>query len=101
MMKVQEVILKPMAKNLSRIEAAEVARMSVRNMQRKQQAYQEFGYTWLFDQRRGKRSNHRVQIDQRWGQYIARFASIKAWMRDENLNSGTNRLRFSISTFAQ
>ena len=62
-MKLQDVILKAMAKKLSWIEAAEVAGMSVRNMQRKRQAYQEFGYTGLFDQRRGKRSIHRIPME--------------------------------------
>jgi len=60
MMKLQDVILKAMAKKLSWIEAAEIAGMSVRNMQRKRQAYNEYGYTGLFDQRRGKRSIHRI-----------------------------------------
>jgi transposase len=36
--------------------------MSVRNMQRKRQAYIEHGYDGLFDQRRGKRSIHRVPM---------------------------------------
>ena len=62
MMKLQDVILKAMAKKLSWIAAAEIAGMSVRNMQRKRQAYQEQGYDGLFDQRRGKRSRHRVPM---------------------------------------
>ena len=52
-----------MAKKLTWIEAAEIAGMSVRNMQRMRQRYQEFGYTGLFDQRRGKRSIHRVPME--------------------------------------
>jgi hypothetical protein len=36
--------------------------MSVRNMQRKRQSYQEHGYDGLFDQRRGRRSIHRVPM---------------------------------------
>src|SRR5437588_12465666 len=63
MMKLQDVILKAMAKKLSWIEAAEIAGMSVRNMQRKRQAYVEYGYTGLFDQRRGKRSIHRIAME--------------------------------------
>jgi transposase len=62
MMKLQDVILKAMAKKLTWIEAAEIAGMSVRNMQRKRQAYQEYGYNGLFDQRRGKMSYHRVPM---------------------------------------
>lgn len=37
--------------------------MSVRTMQRKRAAYREYGYTGLFDQRRGKRSFHRVLLE--------------------------------------
>ena len=62
-MKLQDVILKAMARKITWIEAAEIAGMSVRNMQRKRQSYQEFGYTGLFDQRRGKRSIHRVPME--------------------------------------
>jgi transposase len=62
MMKLQDVILKAMAKKLTWIEAAEIAGMSVRNMQRKRQSYQDHGYDGLFDQRRGKRSIHRVPM---------------------------------------
>ena len=56
MMRLQDVILNAMAKKLSWIEAAEIAGMSVRNMQRKRQAYQGFGYTGLFDQRRDEQA---------------------------------------------
>jgi transposase len=63
MMKLQDVILKAMAKKLSWIEAAEVAGMSVRNMQRMRQRYVEYGYDGLFDQRRGKRSMHRIAME--------------------------------------
>jgi len=62
-MKLQDVILKAMAKKLTWIEAAEIAGMSVRNMQRKRQGYQRYGYTGLFDQRRGKRSIQRVPME--------------------------------------
>lgn len=62
MMKLQDVILKAMAKKLSWIEAAEIAGMSVRNMQRKRQAYIEYGYTGLADHRRGKTSYHRIPM---------------------------------------
>jgi transposase len=63
MMKLQDVILKAMARKLTWIQAAEIAGMSVRNMQRMRQRYQEDGYTGLFDHRRGKRSIHRVPME--------------------------------------
>ena len=62
-MKLQDVILKAMARKLTWIEAAEIAGMSVRNMQRMRARYQEHGYDGLFDQRRGKRSTHRVPME--------------------------------------
>jgi transposase len=63
MMKLQDVILKAMAKKLTWIQAAEIAGMSVRNMQRKRQSYQDYGYNGLFDRRRGKNSYHRVPME--------------------------------------
>ena len=62
MMKLQDVILKAMAKKLTWMQAAEIAGMSVRNMQRKRQAYIDYGYNGLFDRRRGKNSYHRVPM---------------------------------------
>jgi transposase len=63
MMKLQDVILKALARKLSWIEAAEIAGMSVRNMQRMRDRYREHGYNGLFDQRRGKRSYHRIPLE--------------------------------------
>jgi transposase len=62
MMKLQDVILKAMAKKISWLAAAEIAGMSDRTMRRLRQRYQEFGYTGLFDQRRGRRSIHRIPM---------------------------------------
>ena len=62
-MKLQDVILKAMAGKILWIEAAEIAGMSVRNMQRKRQSYIDYGYNGLFDQRRGKISYHRVPME--------------------------------------
>lgn len=61
-MKLQDVILKAMARKLTWIQAAEIAGMSVRNMQRKRQDYIAYGYTGLSDRRRGKTSYHRVPM---------------------------------------
>jgi transposase len=63
MMKLQDVILKAMAKKLTWIEAAEIAGMSVRNRQRMRERYREHGYNGLFDLRRGKVSYHRVPLE--------------------------------------
>jgi transposase len=52
-----------MAGKILWIEAAEIAGMSVRNMQRMRARYQEDGYNGLFDRRRGKNSYHRVAME--------------------------------------
>jgi transposase len=62
-MKLQDVILKAMAKKISWMEAAEIAGVTDRTMRRIRQRYQQFGYNGLFDQRRGKRSIHRVAME--------------------------------------
>ena len=62
-MKLQDVILKAMAKKISWMEASEIAGVTDRTMRRIRERYQEFGYTGLFDQRRGKRSTHRIPME--------------------------------------
>src|SRR5271154_4754767 len=62
-MKVQDVILKAMAKKISWMEAAEILGVCDRTMRRMRESYQQFGYTGLFDQRRGKRSIHRIPME--------------------------------------
>jgi transposase len=62
-MKLQDVILKAMAKKISWMGAAEIAGVTDRTMRRIRERYQEFGYSGLFDQRRGKRSTHRVPME--------------------------------------
>src|SRR3981081_2786416 len=62
-MKLQDVILKAMEKKISWMEAAEIAGVTDRTMRRIRERYQEFGYTGLFDQRRGKRSVHRIPME--------------------------------------
>jgi Homeodomain-like domain len=51
MMKLQDGILKAMAKKITWMEAAEIAGVTDRTMRRIKQRYQEFGYNGLFDQR--------------------------------------------------
>jgi transposase len=63
MMKLQDVILKAMAKKISWMAAAEIAGVSDRTMRRIKQRYEDFGYDGLFDQRRGKRSIHRIPLE--------------------------------------
>jgi transposase len=60
MMKLQDVILKAIAMKITWMDAAEIAGVTDRTMRRIKQRYEQFGYTGLFDQRRGHRSMHRV-----------------------------------------
>jgi transposase len=52
-MKIQEVILRAMAKKITWCQAAEIIGISDRQMRRWYQRYQEFGYDGLFDRRLG------------------------------------------------
>ncbi|MDX6462758.1 MAG: hypothetical protein QOE55_6455 [Acidobacteriaceae bacterium] len=63
MMKLQDVILKAMAKKISWLEAAEIIGVCDRTMRRMRERYQEFGYDGLSDQRRRKRTTLRVPIE--------------------------------------
>ena len=62
-MKLQDVLLKAMAKKISWMEAGEIAGVTDRTMRRIRDRYEEFGYTGLFDQRKGKRSIHRIPME--------------------------------------
>src|SRR5450755_4785481 len=55
-MKVQEVILRAIAKRITWWQAAEIIGISDRQMRRWRERYEEFGFRGLFDRRRGKPS---------------------------------------------
>src|SRR5271154_5907825 len=59
-MKVQEVILRAMAKKITWWQAAEIIGISDRSMRRWRERLEEFGYDGLFDRRRRKPSSRRV-----------------------------------------
>src|SRR6202795_1075121 len=61
-MKVQEVILRAMAKKITWWQAAEIIGISDRSMRRWRERYEEFGFRGLFDRRRGKLSPKRVPM---------------------------------------
>jgi transposase len=61
-MKVQEVILRAMAKKITWWQAAEIIGISDRHMRRWRERYEEFGYDGLLDRRRGKPSPRRVPV---------------------------------------
>ena len=61
-MKLQEVILRAIAKKLTWVEAAEIAGLSPLTIGRIRQKYEDFGYDGLYDQQRNKRHFHRVPL---------------------------------------
>jgi len=62
-MKVQEVILRAMAKRLTWVQAAAVLGISDRQMRRWHRRYERYGYDGLFDRRRGQPSRKRVPLE--------------------------------------
>ena len=61
-MKIQEVILRAMARKITWFQAAEILGFSDRHVRRMRERYQEFGYDGLFDRRRGQPSPKRVPL---------------------------------------
>ena len=61
-MKVQEVILRAMAKKITWWQAAEIVGMSDRQMRRLRWRYENYGYDGLLDRRRGRPSERRVPL---------------------------------------
>jgi transposase len=61
-MKIQEVILRAVAKKITWTQAAEIIGLCERQMRRWKERYTEFGYDGLFDRRLGKPSPKRVPL---------------------------------------
>jgi transposase len=87
-MKVQEVILRAMAKKITWWQAAEIIGISDRSMRRWRERYEEFGYDGLFDRRRGQPSPKRVplaQMEQVLGLYRDRYFDLNVQHFHEKL----------------
>jgi len=77
-MKVQEVILRAMAKKITWWQAAEIIGISDRQMRRWRERYEEFGFRGLFDRRRGKPSPKRVAVVEKvLGLYGEKYFDLK------------------------
>src|ERR1700682_2494549 len=63
-MKIQEVMLRAMARRITWWQAAEIIGISCRQMRRWQRRYEEHGYEGLRDRRRGRVSEKRVALKQ-------------------------------------
>src|SRR5271168_4922467 len=61
-MKIQEVILRAMAKKITWWQAAEIIGISDRSMRRWRERYEAHGYDGLMDRRRGRPSTRRVAL---------------------------------------
>ena len=61
-MKIQEVILRAMARKITWWQAAEIIGINERTMRRWKERYEEEGYDGLFDRRLGKPSPKRVPV---------------------------------------
>ena len=61
-MKLQDVLLKAMAKKISWLSAAEIIGVTPRTMRRWRERLEEQGYDGLTDRRRGKASQRRVAV---------------------------------------
>ena len=88
-MKVQEVILRAMAKKITWWQAAEILGVSDRSMRRWRERYEEFGYDGLFDRRQGKPSPKRVpvaQVEQVLGLYRDRYFDLNVRHFHEKLH---------------
>src|SRR6201993_902038 len=78
-MKVQEVILRAMAKKITWWQAAEILGITDRQMRRMRERYEEHGYDGLMDRRRGRPSAKRVpleQVEQVLGLYRERYFDL-------------------------
>ncbi len=98
-MKVQEVILRAMAKKITWWQAAEIIGISDRQMRRWRERYQEFGYDGLFDRRRGKPSPKRVSlatVEQVLGLYRERYFDLNVRHFHEKLGA-EHQIRLSYT----
>ena len=61
-MKIQEIILRAIAKKLTWLQAAQIIGVSARQMRRWRERYEKDGYDGLMDRRRGKPSPKRIPL---------------------------------------
>ncbi len=81
MMKLQDVLLKAMAKKMRWWEAAEIIGVSDRTMRRWRERLEEHGYDGLTDRRKGKQSQRRVPVktcEEVLGLYQERYFDLSA-----------------------
>ena len=102
-MKVQEVMLRALAKKINWWQAAEILGISDRHMRRWRERYEEFGYDGLFDRRRGKPSQRRIPlalVEQVLGLYRDRYHDLNVQHFHEKL-SEEHAIKLSYSWVKQ
>ena len=78
-MKIQEVVLRAMAKKITWWQAAEILGFSDRHLRRIRERYQQFGYESMFDKRRSQPSPKRVPFAT-VEKVLALLHLIKMWL---------------------
>ena len=99
MMKIQEVILRAMAKKISWWQAAEIIGISDRQMRRLHWRYREHGYDGLLDRRVGQPSPRRVPlavVEQVLGLYQQKYFDLNVRHFHEKLQS-QHQIRLSYT----
>jgi transposase len=89
-MKVQEVMLRAMAKKITWWQAAEIIGISDRQMRRWHERYEEFGFRGMFDRRRGKPSPKKVPlavVEKVLGLYREKYFDLKVRHFHEKLQA--------------
>ena len=102
-MKVQEVILRALARKITWWQAAEIIGISDRQMRRWRERYEEFGYDGLFDRRRGRPSPKRVPVavvEQVLGLYREKYFDLNVRHFHEKL-SDEHQIELSYSWVKQ
>jgi len=92
-MKVQEVILRAVAKKITWWQAAEIVGISDRQMRRWRERYEEHGYDGLIDRRRGRPSEKRVplaQVEEVLGLYREKYFDLNVQHFHEKLGAVHN-----------
>jgi len=87
-MKIQEIILRAIAKKIMWLEAAQIIGISARQMRRWRERYEKYGYDGLFDRRRGKPSPRRVPLktlEEVLGLYIEKYFDLNVQHFHEKL----------------
>src|ERR1700732_1987552 len=87
-MKIQEIILRAIAKKIMWLEAAQIIGISARQMRRWRERYEKYGYDGLFDRRRGKPSPRRVPlktVEEVLGLYIEKYFDLNVQHFHEKL----------------